>query len=473
MNAPRTGAPAADGDPIRSLPDHEVQALRTRVHGLMPGVLDDLCDLVRVPGVSAPSHDGRHLATGAERVADLFRGAGLPDVRVVAEGGAPAVIARRPAPDGAPTVLLYAHHDVQPAGDPALWTSPPFEPAERDGRLYGRGTADDKAGIALHLACLRALADRPGPGVTVFVEGEEEIGSPSFPAILARHHDLLACDVIVVADSVNPRVGVPGLTTSLRGVVTGIVEVSTLEHAVHSGFFGGPVLDAMTATVRLLSTLWDERGDLAVPGLRAGPAGAGTVLEEEGLRRDAGVLPGVGLVGTGSLESRLWTRPALTLIGIDAPGVDQASNTLLPRVRAVFSLRVAPGQDPDDGLAAVREHLLAAAPWGARVTVRGTESGSGWEGDVTSPVYGTVRHAFRQAWGVEPVRTGVGGSIPFIPEFRRAFPGAVVVVTGVEDPDTRAHGIDESLHLGDFERACLAQTLLLAALARGGGPDPS
>lgn len=469
---------SASGPPAGLDGTVDVEALRARVAGLLPQLRADLEDLVRIPSVSAPAFDRGPLTDSAVRVADLLRGAGLDDVSILSidgldgpDGpisGAPAVVGHRPGPDGAPTVLLYAHHDVQPPGDPELWDSPAFEPTERDGRLYGRGSADDKAGIAVHLAALRALGDDLRVGVTVFVEGEEEIGSPTFEAFLAAFTDRLAADVIVVADSSNWRIGVPALTSSLRGLVDGVIEVRTLDHAVHSGMYGGAVPDAMTATLRLLSSLWDDAGDLAVPGLVATVADDLGYAESD-LRADAGVLDGVALVGTGSLESRLWTRPALTVTGIDVPSVATASNTLLPVVRAKFTLRIAPGDDPATAFAALQRHLVGHAPWGARVDVRLGEAGRPWAGDVDNRVYDLARWALERAWGTAPVHIGVGGSIPFITALGEMYPDATVLVTGVEDPDTRAHGTNESLHLDEFARACLAQTLLLAAL---GAADP-
>jgi cysteinylglycine-S-conjugate dipeptidase len=462
MRSSDTSAPAAPSTP--AAPD--VEALRARVARVLPGVRADLEALVRIPSVSAPAFNQAEVERSAEFVAGRLRDAGMPEVEVLRVGdGAPAVVARRPAPAGAPTVMLYAHHDVQPPGDPALWDSPAFEPVERAGRLYGRGSADDKAGVALHLASLRALADDLAVGVTVFVEGEEEIGSPTFEQFLAEHRELLAADVIVVADSGNWRIGVPALTTSLRGLVDGVVTVRTLDHAVHSGMYGGAVPDALTALLKLLAGLWDDDGQVAVPGLAAGDADD-LGYDEDVLRSDAGVLDGVRLIGTGLPESRLWARPSLTVTGIDAPSVATSSNTLLPAVSAKFSLRIAPGQEPAAAFEALRAHLQASAPWGARVEVELGELGQPWAGDLSGPVYDTARWALEQAWGTRPVHMGVGGSIPFVAALREVYPQATVLLTGVEDPDTRAHGTNESVHLGEFERACVAETLLLAALAR-------
>jgi len=447
----------------RPLNDARLAELRAAVAQAMPSVRADLDALVRIPSVSAPAFDQAPVEASAAAVADLLGGAGLREVEVLREGGAPAVVGHLPGPPGAPTVLLYAHHDVQPPGADADWTSPAFEPVERDGRLYGRGAADDKAGVMAHLAALRAHGGRPPVGVTVFVEGEEESGSPSLGRLLRTHRERLTADVLVLADSSNWQVGVPALTTSLRGLVEAYVEVRTLDHAVHSGMYGGAVLDALTALIRLLATLHDDAGDVAVEGLHAGEA-ADLDLSEEQLRADAGVLDGVQLVGTGRLTSRLWTRPALTVTGVDAPSTAMASNTLAARARVKLSMRVAPGQDADEAYEALARHLRRHAPWGARVDVTLGETGAPFAARAQGPAYDAARGAFADAWGVPPVDMGIGGSIPFIAEFAEIFPDAAILVTGVEDPDTRAHGADESLHLAGFERVCLAEAVLLERL---------
>lgn len=456
----------------------DVDVLRSALHQHLPGVRADLEALVRIPSVSSRAFDQAHVQASAEKVEALLRSTGLTDVQVLhgsrpdGTDGAPAVVARRPAPAGRPTVLLYAHHDVQPPGEESDWASPAFEPTERDGRLFGRGTADDKAGVMAHVAALRTLLPTWGPddgvGVVVFVEGEEESGSPSFSDFLARYRDLLRADVIVVADSDNWDVDTPSLTTTLRGLVEADVEVSTLRSAVHSGMYGGVVPDAMMATVTLLSRLWDADGSLAVPGLLR-TAAAPIPYGEDQLRSEAGVLDGVGLVGTGAFLDRMWTAPALTVTGVDAPSVARASNTLQPVVRAKLSMRVAPGQDPQEAYEALERHLTTDPPFAARVQVTRMELGKAFAGDVEGPVYDAARWALSQAWdGAEVVHQGIGGSIPFIADFVEAFPDATVLVTGVEDPHTQAHGYDESLHLGVFARACLAEALLLQRLATDG-----
>jgi acetylornithine deacetylase/succinyl-diaminopimelate desuccinylase-like protein len=397
-------------------------------------------------------------------VADLLTQGGFGDVQIVSEGGAPAVIARHPAPPGAPTVLLYAHHDVQPEGDHTQWASPPFEPTERDGRLYGRGTADDKAGIATHLAAFRAHDGQPPVGVTVFVEGEEESGSPSLGRLLAAHRDALAADVIVIADSDNWSVDTPALTVSLRGLADCVVEVATLDHGLHSGLWGGVVPDALSVLIRLLASLHDDEGNVAVAGLHESTA-APVDYPPERVRKESGLLDGVREIGSGSVPQRLWAKPAITVIGIDTTSIAASSNTLIPRARAKVSMRVAPGGDASAHLAALRTHLEQHAPWGAQVTVTPGDIGQPYAIDADGPVYDAARAAFRQAWGTDPVEMGMGGSIPFIAEFAAAFPQAQILVTGMEDPATQAHSVNESVHLGVLERAAIAEALLLANLA--------
>ena len=448
-----------------TVPGDRTEALRTRTAAAFGALRADLEALVRIPSVSNAEFDQAHVAASADAVVALLRDAGLDDVQVLSvPGGAPAVVGRRPAPQGAPTVLLYAHHDVQPPGDDADWDTPPFEPTERGGRLYGRGAADDKAGVIAHVGALRVLGDDLGVGVTVFVEGEEEIGSPTFTAFLHAYRDLLAADVIVVADSSNWAIGVPGLTTSLRGLVDCVVEVAVLDHAVHSGMYGGAILDAPTLLARLITTLHDDEGNVAVEGLVRAPDPT-VDYDEATFRADAGVLDGVRLAGSGPITARLWTRPAIGVIGFDAPRVASASNTITPRASAKLSVRLAPGQDPAAAMAALRSHLVEHAPFGARVTVTDGEEGKPFQAPLDSPAMQAARWAFAQSWGTDPVDIGVGGSIPFIADLLEVYPDASILVTGVEDPDGRAHGANESVHLGELEKVVLAEALLLERLA--------
>ena len=450
--------------------------LRRTVAANFAGTVGELVFLVAIPGIAWETFDAKQLERSAEAVAALIRSTGLDDVQILrvpnANGGqgGPAVVARKAAAPGQPTVVLYAHHDVQPPGDNGLWDTEPFLAVERNGRLYGRGAADDKAGIMAHIASFRAitetLGDTFGLGVTFFIEGEEEAGSTTFATFLETHRELLAGDVIIVADSANWKVGVPALTTSLRGLVDGTVEVRVSDHAVHSGMFGGPILDAPTLLARLIATFHDERGTVAVDGLHHGGE---TVVDypEDSFRADAAVLDGVQLAGQGSITSRLWTQPALSVIGMDIPSVDRSSNTLLASARAKISLRIAPGQEPAAALAALEAHVIAHAPFGAQATFTAGEAGQPFVTDTHAPAAQAALWALGESWGVDAVETGMGGSIPFIANLKATYPDAQILVTGVEDPDSRAHSANESLHLGDFEKAILAQSMLLAAINDG------
>lgn len=475
MTPPPVPSPAATTGPDALPPTHvDVEALRRRVADAFPGIRADLESLVTIPSISSLPEHHADVARSAERVAELLRGTGagfdsVEIVRATVDGpdgphtGMPAVLASKAAPAGRPTVLLYAHHDVQPLGPREDWDSEPLVCTERDGRLYGRGASDDKAGVLAHVGALRVLADELNVGVKLFVEGEEEDGSPTFARILAEHRDELVADVIVVADSGNWTTEVPALTATLRGAVHMTVEVATLDHAVHSGQFGGPVLDAVTALVRLLATLHDEAGDVAVPGLVATDAPE-LDYDEARYRAEAGVLEGTELVGTGSVLSRLWTHPALTVTGIDAPDVAHASNTLHPRARAALSMRIAPGQDPAEAARLLREHLLAHAPFGAKVTILGWDEGAPFSVDLAGRAAALEHWALAEAFGTPAVDAGMGGSIPFLADFHELFPEAQILVTGVEDPDSRAHSANESLDLESYRRAVLAEVLLLARL---------
>ncbi|BDV30417.1 dipeptidase [Microbacterium terricola] len=441
----------------------------------IPVALADLGDLVRIPSIAFPGFDPAEVRRSAEAVAALVTETGLfEEVRITDaaipgtdERGMPAVLATRPARNGRPTILLYAHHDVQPVGDESLWESPPFEPTVRDGRLYGRGAADDKAGIMAHIAALRAVKEALGAdldlGVVLFFEGEEEAGSRSFAQFLADNADALRSDVIVVADSGNWDATTPALTVSLRGNARFTLKVRTLEHASHSGMFGGAVPDAMMATIRLLSTLWDDDGAVAVDGLLSRDADTPAYTEET-LRDEAGLPEGVSPVGTGTILSRIWNKPSITVTGIDAPSVVNASNTLSPEITVVISTRVAPGQEAREAFDAVAAHLRAHAPFGAELEFLDVDCGNGFLVDTSGWAVAAARDALAAGYGVDPVDIGVGGSIPFIADLVREFPAAEILVTGVEDPHSRAHSPNESLHLDTFRRAVLAEALLLESL---------
>ena len=445
--------------------------LRSAVAQLFPSLVSDLESLVRIPSVSAAAYDAANVVRSAEAVADLLRSAGYQEVRLLTIPGAhPAVYGEIPGPPGSPTVLLYAHHDVQPPGPAEQWKLEPFEPEQRNGRLYGRGSADDKGGIVVHTGAIRAFAGEPPVGVKVFVEGEEEVGSAHLSDYLDEYGELLTADVFVVADSGNWRVGRPAVTTSLRGLVSAIVEVRVLDAAVHSGLAGGPIPDALTILSRVLATLHDESGSVAVPGLVAYESDP-LDLTEEDLRSDFGIRGGVQMIGDGTLTSRLWTKPSISVLAIDAPPVAEAINQLVASARAKISMRIAPGQDPDDAFEALHDHLMAADAWGAEVVVTVSEQGEAFKADVADPRIGAVREALEAAWGTKVAEIGIGGSIPFVADFERRFPDAAIVLTGVIDPTSAAHGPNESVDLGDLENAVLAEAIALRLLAAAASQD--
>ncbi len=450
-------------------------AVRDAAEAAVPAALADLGRLVRIPSIAFPGFDRADVERSAEAVKALLDELGIFDrvevkTAVVPETGSegmPAVLASRAARAGRPTILLYAHHDVQPVGDEELWESPPFEPTVRGGRLYGRGAADDKAGVMAHVGALRALTTALGTdfdlGVNLFIEGEEEAGSASFAQFLSDNADALRADVIVVADSGNWDAVTPALTVSLRGNARFTLTVRTLEHASHSGMFGGAVPDAMLATVKLLATLWDDDGAVAVSGLTARDA-ATPDYSEETLRDEAGLPVGVSPIGRGTILSRIWNTASITVTGIDAPSVKNASNTLSPEVSVVISMRVAPGQPAREAYAALEAHLRAHAPFGAELTFTDVDCGDAFLVDTSGPAVAAARAALGEGYGVPAVDIGGGGSFPFIADLVREFPASQILVTGVEDPHARAHSPNESLHLDTFRHALVSEALLLEHL---------
>jgi acetylornithine deacetylase/succinyl-diaminopimelate desuccinylase-like protein len=440
--------------------------LAAAVDALFPSIQAELEALVRIPSVSAAGYDGSQVRRSAEATADLLRRHGFGGVRMLELPGAhPAVYGEIAGPAGAPTVLLYAHHDVQPPGPDSEWDHAPFEPLVRNGRLLGRGSSDDKCGVVTHAAVARLLGPNPPVSLKVFVEGEEEVGSTHLAELITTHGALLAADVIVIADSGNWRVGVPALTTSLRGIISAFVEVKVLASGVHSGQFGGAVPDALTILTRVLASLHDADGNVAIPGLVAGETDPLDLTEAE-LRSQAGMLPGVELIGTGSLTSRLWTRPAAAVLAIDAPPVAEAINQLIPRARAKVSVRLAPGDSPQKAMQSLVSYLESRPAWGAQVKVTPYETGEPFRLGGDDHRHEAFRTGFAVAWGRPAVDIGVGGSIPFVAAFSAAFPDAAIVLTGAADPECKAHGPNESIDLDELRRFILSEAIALRELVR-------
>jgi len=428
----------------------------------------DLVRLVEIPSISLPGHEPRELEHAAKEVAEIFAGAGA-GVELLRVADAPPAVYAEVERGAATTVLLYAHYDVQPPGD--AWVTPPFEPTMRGERLYGRGAADDKAGIAIHATALRYFAETPPVNLKVLIEGEEEVGSPHLADLLAHHPKLAEADVVVVADCANWQLGVPALTVSLRGMVSCLVTVSTLEHSAHGGLYGGAVPEAVSALARVLCSLQTDAGDVAIDGLATWQESVRADIDEDELRQAAGLLPRVALIGEGTLAERLWARPAVTILGIDAPAADGAPAQLVPKARAKIAVRLAPSDDAHRAIERLERHIRAHAPWGARVDFEPLEHVEPFVAAAGRARELALR-ALAEAWATEPVEVGLGGSIAFLSPLAEAAPEAAFLLTGVEDPAANIHGPNESVHLDELGRACEAEIRLLHYLAEEiGGPE--
>ena len=441
--------------------------LRDAIARDRPRVVEELKTLVRIPSIAFPGYDDKPVRASAEATADILEGAGFGGVRLIELPGVdhPAVFGEVAGPAGAPTLLLYAHHDVQPEGPLEQWTTPPFEPEVRDGRMYGRGTSDDKCGVVIHAAALRAWGGAPPVTVKVLVEGEEEASAEHLPFLIEGHKELLRADVIGVADGGNWRAGIPTLETSIRGVVDCIVTVRALDLAVHSGAYGGPAIDAISALSRTLASLHDDDGQVAIEGLIHGPW-EGLHLTEEEYREETPLRPSVSLVGKGSISERLWSKPAVAVLGLDAPRVVEASNQLVPVASAKVSLRLAPEEDAQRAMDLLTSFLAGQAPWGVEVDVKPGTSGQGMRVKTDGPGFAAMDRAMEAAFGREVVQSGSGGSVPLVPELSAALPDAEILMYGASDEKSQYHSIDESVDLGELERMTLAEALLFLEVTR-------
>jgi acetylornithine deacetylase/succinyl-diaminopimelate desuccinylase-like protein len=441
--------------------------LAARVAAAMPQLKRELAELVAIPSVSAtnyPQETHAELLACRDAVVELLESAGVQRIHSLElPDTAPVVIGEIPAPEGAPTVLLYGHYDVVPAGDEEKWESPPFELTERDGALFGRGSADTKSNILAHVGALRAWNGRPPVGIKVVIEGQEEVGSAlnEYPA---TDPELFRADAMLIADMGSVRPGVPTLTIGLRGMAQTTMEVETLGGPKHSGQYGGAAPDALGVLLKALATLHDDNGDVAVDGLRREPwTGAGYTEDE--FRSLAEVRDGLPLVGTGDLGSRIWSGPAITVTGIDITSVDDALNAVNARARAKINTRVHPAQDAAEAQALVVRHLEDARPYGIGITVHPGAIGNGFLADTTGPAYQAARDAMRAAWGIDASYAASGGSIPLVDALHRAVPEAEILLLGTTDGYANIHAPNERVLLEEFEKAVLVETEFLDRFA--------
>jgi len=442
--------------------------------------LEDLKELVRIPSISFPGFDAFPVRTCADSVAALLRKQGFIDVQLLTTGsGYPSVFGQRLETPGKPTLLLYAHYDVQPAGREELWKTPPFDPSEREGRLFGRGTSDDKGGAMMHIAAFTSWlhgAGRLPVNVKVLIEGEEEVGSSSLEKLLTSHQDLLAADVVVIADSENFDTGVPSLTASLRGIVTVSVEVRSLTSSVHSGTWGGPLPDPVLALAKMLATLVDDQGVPAVPGILDNVRSLssrdrkdldGLPFSESAYRKKSRILDGVSVTGgPGTVYEKMWHRPSIAVNAIEASSRKQAANIINDVAWARIGVRIVPDMDPQRTLALLKDHLMKQAPWGTQVTITPESPSRWWRTDTEGPVFEAALTALEKGYGKRPAVIGAGGSIPFVQTITETLGGVPALLFGVGDPYAAAHSENESLVIADWESACRSMIHLFAELGK-------
>ncbi|WP_019202076.1 M20/M25/M40 family metallo-hydrolase [Tsukamurella sp. 1534] len=450
--------------------------VRDAVAGLMGQARADLSALVSHPSVhDSPEFGAEPNRASAQWVADAFTAAGIDNVeQVTTSDGSIAIVGHTPAPEGAPTVLLYSHHDVQPPGPREAWESDPFTLTPRPGpdgaeRWYGRGAADCKGNLVAHLTALRAVREAAGAlpvGVRLVIEGSEEAGGEGLDDLIAQRPDLARADLILIADTGNVAVGRPTLTTSLRGAVSVRVELATGTSDLHSGQFGGAAPDAIAALIALLATLRDERGNTTIDGLDASARWSGEPYDPARFAADAAIFDDTAILGSGTIADQLWARPAVTVIGLDAPATATAAAAIQPRAAALLNLRVPPGTDPHTAGEKLVAHLRDHAPWGAHVDAHVESVGEPFAADTTGPGYTRLTEALSEAYGgVEVVASGQGGSIPLCAQLRKAAPGAEIALLGVEEPQCRIHAPNESVDPREIERTALAEALLLTRFA--------
>lgn len=441
--------------------------LRARVDELMEQAKADLTELVAIPSVADPrQYPPEDCTRAAMWVLNAFLALGFADAHLAQTAdGSQAVVGSRPCSDPtAPTVLLYAHYDVQPPLDDDAWKTPPFELTEVGGRWFGRGAADCKGNIVMHLTALRALGEDLPVNLKLVVEGSEEQGTGGLEDFVQKNPELLRADAILVCDTGNAAVGRPAATVSLRGMVNVVVHVEALASEIHSGMFGGAAPDALAALVAILASVRDAEGNTTITGLDNGQTWDGEDYPSEQFHADAGVVPGASLLGSGTVSDMLWARPSLTILGIDCPPVVGSAAAIVPQARARLNLRIPPGTEPTAAERALRDHLVAAAPWGVRVTVETEATGSPFLADTSGPAFSAIASAMEEAFGRPMVSLGQGGSIPLCNVFAETYPDAEIILMGVEEPLALIHAPNESVHPREIAEMALAEALFLQRL---------
>jgi acetylornithine deacetylase/succinyl-diaminopimelate desuccinylase-like protein len=446
--------------------------LKSRVEGLMPRAREELAQLVAIRSVADPRQfPPEECLRAAEWVRDRFAAVGFTDARLEpTPDGSNAVIGSRSCADpAAPTVLLYAHYDVQPPLDDDAWHTPPFELTEKGGRWYGRGAADCKGNIVMHLAALRALGDDVPVNLKLVVEGSEEQGTGGLEAFVPDNADLLRADAILICDTGNAAVGRPAATVSLRGMVNVVVTVEALGTELHSGMFGGAAPDALAALVAMLASLRDAHGNTTIRGLDNTQTWSGEPYPPDQFRADATVVEGASLLGEGTVSDMLWARPAVTILGIDCPPVVGSASAIVPRAAARLNLRIPPGMGPEVAEAALIEHLRAATPWGVHATVHTEATGAPFEAAVDGPAYTAMAQAMGEAYGTPMATLGQGGSIPLCNVFADTYPDAELILMGVEEPQALIHSPNESVDPEEIASMALTEALFLQRYTVRGG----
>ena len=444
----------------------ETTDIAAKTAALMPELIKDLEHLVAIPSVAFPGYPAEPVQRMVEESLRMFREVGFTDAQLMeVPTGYPPIYGVIPGPEGSPTVMLYAHVDVQPAPPDQGWSTDPWTATHKDGRIYGRGAADDKAGVVAHLGTMRVFDGQPPCTIKLILESMEETES-NLEAFVEAHPELFQCDVFIICDMGNLEVGEPALTTALRGDVACVVTVRTLQHPLHSGVFGGAAPDAMMALAKLLATLVDDDGTVAVQGVSSHPW-EGADLSEEDFRAGADLLDGVQLIGSGAVASRLWSNPSISAIGVDMTTIAGSSNVLVPEARAKLSMRIVPGSDPEHELDALVHHLETHAPWGAQVQVERTKTAPPFICTTDGPAYTAAREALKNAYsGIAPVEAGSGGSIPLLRTLQTAAPQAEFILWGPEDVAwARIHASDESVDPTEIERLIVSQAQLIQRLA--------